>query len=458
MPVWLMESLATTEPLAAVFADESVLAAMLRFEVALARCQARMGMIPAAAAKSIAAAAAARGFNAASLAGRTLQAGTPAIPLVQALTEQVRRRDPAAAGYVHWGATSQDVADTALVLLLQRVQPMVDSDLDRLEEALHRLARQHRRTVMLSRTLLQAAPPTTFGLKAAGWLAAVHRSRARWDAAFQESAVLQFGGASGTLAALGKKGIALGETLARELGLGFPDAPWHAHRDRLAALLCACGVLTGVLGKMARDLSLLAQTEVEEAAEAHVQGRGGSSTMPHKRNPVGCAVALAAAVRLPGLVAGFLSGMLQEHERGLGGWQAEWPVIAAAFQTTGAAAAAMAEVAAGLSVNARRMRANIAATRGQVFAERAMMLAGEALGRDAAHKILEEAASRSRKENRNLGEVLATMPEVQDRLHPRVLADLEHPEHYLGVADGFLKRQLDSAQKRSRRGSTRGKE
>jgi 3-carboxy-cis,cis-muconate cycloisomerase len=209
---------------------------------------------------------------------------------------------------------------------------------------------------------------------------------------------------------------------------------------------------------MARDLSLLMQSEVGEAAEASVPGRGGSSTMPHKRNPVGCMLALASAGRLPGLVSSFLSGMSQEHERGLGGWQAEWPVVAQAMQATGLAVAAMAEVAEGLNVNAARMRANIQATRGAVFAERAMMLAGAKLGRDSAHKILEEATRRSVEENKNLRDVLAAMPEVRDQLDAKVLAGLEVPEQYLGAAADFQRRQLASAKKSSRRGAKRGKE
>lgn len=458
MPVRLIDSLATTEPLAAVFSDASVLEAMLRFEIALARCQARLGIIPLAAAKAIAAAADVDNFDTAALAHETLRAGAPAIPLVQALTRLVSERSAAAAGFVHWGATSQDVADTALVLLLKQVQPILASDLDRVENALRSLARQHRRTVMLSRTLLQAAPPTVFGLKAAGWLAAIHRSRVRLEAGFAESLVLQFGGAGGTLAALGRKGIALGKTLARELGLGFPDAPWHAHRDRLAALLCACGVLTGSLCKMARDLSLLMQTEVGEAAEGLASGRGGSSTMPHKHNPVDCMLALASAGRLPGLVSSFLSGMSHEHERGLGGGQAEWAIVSQAMQATGLAVAATAEVAEDLYVDKARMRANIEATRGAVFAERAMMLAAVEIGRGSAHKILEEAVRRVVAEKRNLREVLASMPEINEHLDRRALAGLEAPEQYLGSADKFLERQLESSKRRSRRGSTRRKE
>jgi 3-carboxy-cis,cis-muconate cycloisomerase len=250
------------------------------------------------------------------------------------------------------------------------------------------------------------------------------------------------------LASLGKHGIAIGRALADELDVGFPDAPWHAHRDRLAELLCACGVLTGSLGKMARDISLLMQGEVSEAAEPGGVGRGGSSTMPHKRNPIGCALTLAAAVRVPGLVASFLSAMVQEHERAVGGWQAEWPTVSGIVQATGLAIASMAEVAEGLTVDAARMRANIEATRGVIFAERAMMLLGETIGRDAAHKLLEDATRQSIKQQRHLADVLAEMPEVVRHLDSAILRELEVPERYLGAADEFRIRLLASARGR----------
>src|SRR5277367_3397496 len=294
MPVRLIESLATTGPLADLFSDQSVLQAMLDFEVALARVQARLKIVPLSSARAIAAAAKVGAFDVAALTGATLRAGTPIIPFVKALTERVRAIDSTAAGFVHWGATSQDVADTALVLLLKQAQPIMDSDLARLEAGLKRLATEQQAAVMLGRTLMQPAPPTTFGLKAAGWRSAISRSHTRLDDAFAKALILQFGGASGTLASLGEQGIAVGRALADELGLGFPEAPWHTHRDRLAELLCACGILTGSLGKMARDISLLMQGEVGEAAEPSRAGRGGSSTMPHKRNPTGCLLTLAA--------------------------------------------------------------------------------------------------------------------------------------------------------------------
>jgi 3-carboxy-cis,cis-muconate cycloisomerase len=437
MSARLIESLATTPALAGLFSDESLLGAMLDFEAALARVEAGLGIIPKHAADSITALAKPASFDTAALADATFRAGTPAIPVVKALTEQVRRSDAEAARFVHWGATSQDVVDSAMSLLLKRAEPMLGGDLLRLEKALTALAERHKDSVMVGRTLLQPAPPVTFGLKAAGWFGSVRRGRRRLENGFRAAAVLQFGGASGTLASLGDRGIAVIEALGIELGLKTSVAPWHTQRDQLATLICACGVLTGSLGKMARDISLLMQDEVGEAAEAGGEGRGGSSTMPNKRNPVACTLTLAAAHRVPGLVSSFLSAMVQEHERGVGGWQAEWPVVSAVIQSTGVAIASMAEAAEGLPVDTEKMRANIENTRGLIFAERAMMLLGAKLGRDVAHKILEGAARKSVNEGRNLSAVLAEIPEVTVHLGPAELKQLEVPERYLGSAEAF---------------------
>jgi 3-carboxy-cis,cis-muconate cycloisomerase len=436
----LIESLATTPTLAAMFSDESVLRAMLEFEIALARAEARHGIIPVEAADAIAAAAVPGNFELSVLADAAFRSGTPTIPLVRMLTDRVRKTDAEAARFVHWGATSQDVADTAMSLLLKRAEPILIADMLRLEKALADLSERHKQSVMLGRTLLQAAPPVTFGLKAAGWLASVCRGRRRLQKAFRVAAVLQFGGASGTLASLGDRGILVAEALSAELGFGdSPPTPWHTQRDQLATLICACGVLTGSLGKMARDISLLMQNELGEASEPGGEGRGGSSTMPNKRNPTACSLALAAAHRVPGLVASFLSAMLQEHERSVGGWQAEWPVVVAVIQSTDVAIASMAEVAEGLSVDVQKMRLNIENTNGAIFAERAMMLLGAKLGRDVAHKILNAAVKKSAGERRNLSAVLAEVPEVAIHLGPAELKQLETPEQYLGSAEAFRK-------------------
>jgi 3-carboxy-cis,cis-muconate cycloisomerase len=444
MAARLIDCLATTDELAKLFSDESVLESMLEFEVALARVEARLGIIPHSAGEKIAASAKPEFFDAQTISKDGQQAGTPIIPLVKALRQRVHASDPQGASFVHWGATSQDAADTALILLLKKAHPIFESNLSRVEKSLHGLAEKHANTVMLGRTLMQPAPPVTFGLKAAGWLGAIHRSHRRLNGSFTDALILQFGGASGTLAFLGDKGIAVGKALADELGLAYPEAPWHTQRDRLATLMCACGVLTGTLGKMARDISLLMQDEIREAAETGDSGRGGSSTMPHKHNPVGCVLTLATANRVPGLVAAFLSEMIQEHERGTGGWQAEWPTVAAIIQATGLAVHSMALVAEGLTVDSARMRSNIDATHGTVFAEKAMAILAQRLDRDAAHKLLENATLEAVSHNRRLSEVLADMPEIKSHLDAQPLNDLEVPELYLGVAEEFRTRLLAS--------------
>jgi 3-carboxy-cis,cis-muconate cycloisomerase len=433
----LIESLATTASLDEVFSDRSVLQSLLDFEVALARAEAELGIVPQSAASAIAAAARPDEFDLAEFAEGILRAGTAGIPLAKTLRERVRKMDPAAAAFVHSGATSQDAADTALVLLLKRTRQILAADLLRLEASLAKLSQDHSATLMLGRTLLQPAPPVTFGLKAAGWLGAVQRNRRRLESAFDDALVVQFGGASGTLASLGDKGPAVGRALASRLGLGCPDAPWHTHRDRLAGLVCACGILCGSLGKMARDISLLMQAEVGEAAEPGDGGRGGSSTMPHKRNPIASALALAAAHRVPGEIAAFLTAMVQEHERGVGGWQAEWPIVATVIQSTGLALASMAEAAEGLSIDADRMRSNLDATHGTVFAERAMMLLAPKMGREAAHKVMEEATRKCETEGKNLADVLSEMPDVSRHLSAEAIQQIDTAEQYLGAAAEF---------------------
>jgi 3-carboxy-cis,cis-muconate cycloisomerase len=349
----LIDCLAATAALSEIFSDRSVLQAMLDFEAALARAEARNGVIPADAARAITQAAVASNFDLEKLVKASLRAGTAAIPMVQMLREAV------APDFVHWGATSQDVVDTALVLLLRKCRGILECDHRRVSSALQRLSEEHANTVMLGRTLLQPAPPVTFGLKAAGWLAAIRRGWSRVASRFDEALYLQFGGASGTLAAFGNRGIAVSEALAAELKLACPDAPWHAHRDRLGALMAALSIYTASLGKMALDIALLMQHEVSEAAEPGGDGRGGSSSMPNKHNPTACMLTIAAAKRTPGLMSNFLTGMLQEHERAVGGWQSEWTTVQGIVQAAGVALESMTEVAEGLKVDAARMRSNI---------------------------------------------------------------------------------------------------
>jgi 3-carboxy-cis,cis-muconate cycloisomerase len=281
---------------------------------------------------------------------------------------------------------------------------------------------------MLARTVLQPAAPTTFGYKVAGWYGAAARSWRRLSRAFDEELCLQFGGAAGTLASYGDRGPELAAALARELGLALPDAPWHTHRDGLASLATQCGIYTGSLAKIARDVSLLMQAEIGEVREPG----GTSSAMPQKQNPAGSAVALASANGVPGLVSAFLSAMPQEHERAAGGWQSEWPALAGIVQRTGSALAAMADVADGLIVDAGRMRANLEATQGAVFAEKAVMLLGARFGRPAAQALVSDALRSG-----GLREGLA------HHLTPEQLADLYLPEDYLGAAELFRRRLLE---------------
>jgi 3-carboxy-cis,cis-muconate cycloisomerase len=438
----LIELLATTPQYAAIFADEPLVQAMLDFEAALARAEASAGVIPRSAAETIANAARADDFDGEQLAEQGLRAGTLAIPLVKALTNHVRAADPSSARFVHWGATSQDVSDTAMILLLRRARELLEADHARLQKSLRRISDQQADTVMLGRTLLQPAPPITFGLKVAGWFGALNRGWTRLDAAFRDAMVIEFGGASGTLAALGDRAIPVAQALARELDLALPEAPWHTQRDRLAGIACACGIYSGSIAKMAKDVSLLMQGEVAETFEPGGDGRGGSSTMPNKRNPIACSLALAAGQRLPGLVASYLFGMAQEHERGVGGCHTESATIAQIVQNTGLAAASMAEVAAGLEVDPLRMKQNIENTCGVIFAERAMILLGESLGRDVAHKLLEEAVKQSVIEKRKFTDVLAEIPQVTTVLSSSQLRSLDDPKEYLGAAEIFRKQLL----------------
>jgi 3-carboxy-cis,cis-muconate cycloisomerase len=409
---------------------------MLEFEAALARAEASAGVIPAAAAAVISEAARRGGFDPSAIASDGRAGATPAIPLVKVLRTRVREIDPAAAAHVHVGATSQDVTDTALILLLRRAHGIVAADHQRLEQALRALSERHSGTIMLARTLLQPAVPTTFGLKVAGWAAPIARSWRRLDRAWHQVMVVQLGGAAGTLAVLGDSGPRVAESVARELGLR-PAAPWHTDRDRLGALTSACGLYVAALGKVARDVALLMQSEVREAAEPG----GGSSTLPQKRNPSGCALALAAASRVPGLVASYLTAMMHEHERGVGGVQAEWPAVSAIVQSTGSAAAALADVVEGLEVDPARMRANLDATGGTIFAERAVLLLLPLFGRDRAEQVVAEAIAASRGTGLPFPAALKAAADRGGALPSGLLDGIDDPGRYLGSAE-WIRTQL----------------
>jgi 3-carboxy-cis,cis-muconate cycloisomerase len=410
---------------------------MLDVEAALAEAEASVDIIPREAATAIRAVADAGLYDIPALESEAERAGNLAIPLVNQLTARVAASAPAMARYVHWGATSQDIIDTGLVLQLGSAVPVVAQDLKRAADAAASHAERHAKTTMPGRTWLQQATPITFGLKAAGWCDALDRAAARLDVRLEDASVLQFGGASGTLAALGNRGPAVAASLGTLLHLSVPAMPWHAHRDRLAALACALGVATGTAGKIGRDLGLLAQTEVGEAHEA-ASNAGGSSTMPHKRNPVRASAIVAAAVRAPGLVATILSSMLQEHERGLGGWQAEWQVIPDLVTTAGDAARVLADALDALVVDPARMRANIDLTGGLTQSEAVSMRLAQTVGKHEAHTIVERAAARASDEHRSFSDVLAGEPAVAQALSGADLDQLLSADAYLGSAEAFI--------------------
>jgi 3-carboxy-cis,cis-muconate cycloisomerase len=285
--------------------------------------------------------------------------------------------------------------------------------------------------------------PTTFGLKAAGWLDGLHRHVDRLDAMLPRLLVAQMGGAVGTLASLGREGDAVARAVAEELDLGVSDMPWHGQRDRLAELAGWLGLVVGSLGKMARDLSLMTQTEVGEAFEPAAPGRGGSSTMPHKRNPVACAAILAAAARAPGLVASMLAAMPQEHERGLGGWQAEWSTLPELCRLAGGAVARARGLIEGLELDRERMRANLDLTKGQIMAEAVMMALGDRLGRLEAHHRIGEACRRAAASGRDLGAVIAEDEALSGLLKPGELERLMDPGEYTGMAEAMVTRVVE---------------
>jgi 3-carboxy-cis,cis-muconate cycloisomerase len=450
----LLAPLFATVEMRALHADRAVIGRMLEFEAALARAEAAEGVIPRSAVPTIKSACNPARFDAVALGKAVALAGNPAIPFVKAFTAEVAKRNREAARYVHWGATSQDVIDTAAVIAIGKSVELLDRDLNRAIKALSRLARKHRKTPLAARTWLQQALPTIFGLKLARWAALVTRARENLHEAAAKAAVLQFGGAAGTLAALGKKGTKVAKRLAEDLDLLF-DAPWHAERDRIAGVASAAGILIGAAGKIARDVSLLMQTEVGEVFEPASHGRGGSSTMPHKRNPVACAQILAAANLAPGLVSSLLSGMAQEHERALGGWQAEWIAIPQLFLLASGVTARLAEIAEGMEIDTARMRKNLDATHGLIMGEAVQMALGAALGRLEAHDLLEAASKRAAKERRPLIEVLSRMPEVAKVLPREKLARLFDPLAYLGSAEPFLDRTLASVEKSLKNSSTK---
>jgi 3-carboxy-cis,cis-muconate cycloisomerase len=402
--------------------------AMLDFEAALARAQARAGLLPESVAEEVAAAR----VDVDELAAAGRASGNPAAALVDAL--------PADA---HRGATSQDVMDTAAALVARRTLPLIEGDLAGVAAACARLAAEHRGTPMAARTLLQQALPTTFGLKAAGWLVAVDEARSLLDGVALE---VELGGAAGTLASLGDEGLRVLALVAEELGLDEPVLPWHTRRLRIGELGAALALTAGALEKIALDVTLLAQTEVGEVAESSAAGRGGSSTLPHKRNPVGASLAIACAHGARGAASVLIGAQAQEHERAAGAWQAEWDALSRALALCGGAAFNVRDALEGLEVRPDRMRANLELSGGLLLAEAVSTVLSERLGRSDAKALVAEVARRAVDGGRALRDELIADERIE--LSADEIDRALDPAGYLGSAEAFVDRALEAHSRR----------
>src|SRR3954466_2062617 len=440
----LLAPMLSSVAMRAICDDIACLQNMLDFEAGLARAEAATGVIPASAAGPITAACRAESFDLTALAEAATRSGNLAIPLVKALTANVAKIDADAARYVHWGATSQDAIDTAAMLGLRAAIDALLGDIDRAVAGFAKLARTHRNTAVVARTWLQHALPMPFGLKLAEYAAALHRSRRRLKRLRGETLALQFGGAAGTLAALGDNGLLVAAKLAEELKLPLPEAPWHTHRDRIAEAGSVFAIIAGTCGKIARDIQLMMQTDVAEAFEPSGEGRGGSSTMPHKRNPVAAATALAAATMAPNLAATIFAAQVGEHERSAGPWHAEWPTLPALMLVTSGGLAAIVDIAEGMEVDVARMRVNLEATRGLIMAEAVTMALADKIGKSDAHHLIEAASKKAVADKKHLCDVLRADTKVTAHLNAEALAKLFEPMAYQGASQALIDRLLAS--------------
>ncbi len=429
----------TTDVMADAVSDRAWVQAMLDVEAALAAAEERAGVIPTGTAAMVAAGCSADRYDIGALGRAAAEAGNPIIPLVKAL---IRAVPAESSGWVHWGATSQDILDTAMMLLVRRGLDLVLADLGAVADGCAKLSHEHRQTVMLGRTFLQPAVPITFGLKVAGWLVATLDAHRRLAELRAKGLAVQLGGAAGTLASLGADGPTVVRLMAEELALAEPVVPWHSARGRIAEVGAALGIACGVMGKIALDVALLMQAEVGEVAEPTAPGRGGSSSMPQKRNPVGAMTVEAGVRRAHALVGILLSAMLQEHERAVGGWHAEWETIGELFRLTGGALARVRDVVAGLQVNPDRMRANLDATQGLPLSEHVTLLLAQSMGRGEARALVERAIQRCRTSGRHLRDELLADPDVTTHLTATELDEALDPAGYLGATQVFIDRAL----------------
>ncbi|MDC4724956.1 3-carboxy-cis,cis-muconate cycloisomerase [Acinetobacter baumannii] len=428
-----------------IFSDSSLVTYMIQVEVALAQAQAQVGVIPQNAANTIAQVAehALDKFDFSALAVATGLAGNIAIPFVKQLTAIVKDIDEDASRYVHWGATSQDILDTACILQCCDALNIIEAQLQQCYSTALEQAKQYRHQVMIGRTWLQQALPITLGHKLARWASAFKRDLDRIQAMKSRVLTAQLGGAVGSLASLQDQGSLVVSAFAKQLNLSVPTSTWHGERDRIVEIASVLGMIVGNTGKMARDWSLMMQTEIAELFEPTAKGRGGSSTMPHKRNPVAAASVLAAANRVPALMSSIYQSMVQEHERSLGAWHAEWLAVPEIFQLCAGALTRTGEVLQGFEVNAKHMQQNLECTNGMIMAEAVMMALAPKIGRLNAHHLVEAACKTAVAQNQHLFDVVSQLDEVKGQFSQEEIRNIFKPENYLGN----IQQQIDAVLK-----------
>jgi 3-carboxy-cis,cis-muconate cycloisomerase len=429
----------STEPMRRIFADENRVQKYLDIEAALARVQARLGIIPREASEEIGRHCAAQAYDFAKIKSQTERIGYPVLPVVQQLVAACR---DGLGEWCHWGATTQDITDTATILQIREALDLVEADIVAIADALAGLAKRHRDTVMAGRSNLQQAVPITFGYKAATWLAGFDRHRQRLKELKPRVLVGEFGGAAGTLSSLGKHGLEVQAGLMKELGLGQPEIAWHTVRDRIAEVGCFLGLVTGLCAKIALDVKLMMQTEVEEVYEPFHEGRGSSSTMPQKRNPISSVYITATASLVRQHVPALLDAMVEDHERATGPWEIEWVAVPEIFSLAAGCLAQTRVVVSGLQVDEKKMRANLDITRGLIVSEAVMMGLGPYIGRQYAHDLVYDICRQVIATGRSLVDLLAENKEIAKHLDRAALEKLCDPTNYLGLAGEMVDRVL----------------
>lgn len=442
----LYENIFYNQKVNQLFSDEATITFLLRFESALAKAQAMQGIIPAEAASIIEECCQMDSINKEHLIVDAALGGNVAIPLIKQLTSLVQQKEKEAAKYVHLGATSQDVIDTVLMLQLKEATGIIVEEVKQLVKQLVVLIKEHKDTVMIGRSFMQQASPITFGYKVAGWLEPITRSLKSMEELLEDGFVLQLGGAVGTLSGMGKKGVQISKTMSELLHLHHPPKPWHTERDYLTRIATTFGILTGNIGKIAKDVSLLMQTEIAEVLEPSGKGKGGSSTMPHKRNPVGSIAILANATRVPALVSTMLQAMVQDHERATGLWHAEWETISQLVQLTAGCVHKAIELINGLEVRKAQMMQNLELTKGLIYAENVSLALAEKIGRREAHELIEQLSKESREKNIHLRDLLLKQDAILTHISATEIETLFDPARSVGVCQELINEVLKRAE------------